>query len=132
MSRISNESTLLFLSTRDAINPKTPNDATFILNGAIATNIDDYSLSVQSIEIPNLRYPINDFTNKVYFSENVGPVLTATLTNQNYTGSQLATELGVQMTVASTAPETWTGTYNSQTKKITIVGASGLVSVTFH
>lgn len=68
----------------------------------------------------NQVYPVNGYYNKVYFSENGGGILTATLTTQNYDGSELATEIALQMSAVGTLA--YTGSFDLQTHLITISG----------
>ena len=130
MSKVVNESSLLFLNTKDSVSPSTPYNTTFVLNGSVVSNFDDYSLTFQSMEIPNLRYPVNRFNDVVYFKENGGATITTSLTNQTYTGTELAVELASKLTASSGVAETYTGTYNQQTKKITIT-AGGFTGLSF-
>lgn len=125
------QSSLLFLNTKDAIDPTTPHDATFVLVDILPSRLSQYKLSIATVEIPNLVYPINDNTDQVYFAENGGGTITISLTQQNYTGSQLATELATQMTASTGIAEVYTGTYDAQTKKITIVPTNPLNSITW-
>ena len=124
-------SSLLFLNTKDSINPNTPHESTFILNDYISANFDSYEMAIQSVEVPNLRYPIHSLNDKIYFSENGGGVLTATITQQDYNATQLATEVAAAMTSASGIAEVYSGAYDSQTKKITIP-AVGVTSIDFR
>lgn len=131
MATSASESHLLFLDTRHSIRPSTPWDTEFNLNNAISANLDDYRMSIQSAEIPNLVYPVNRFNDQVYFTENAGPVITTSLTRKNYDGNELATVLATVMTAATTVAETYTGTYDIYTKKITI-SAAGATAITFE
>lgn len=73
-------------------------------------------LSVESCTIPVLEYPINSNNNIVYFRENGGGILTATIPPNNYTGSELAETLKSIMDTAGTL--TYTITYDDQSKKL--------------
>lgn len=68
------------------------------------------------IDIPYTIYNITANNNKVYIND--GVLKTITLTVQDYTASQLATELQTQLLAASV--NTATATFNTQTNKITI------------
>jgi len=131
MATSASESHLLFLDTRTSIRPSTPYDTQFNLNNAISANLDDYRMSIQSAEVPNLVYPVNRFNDQVYFTENGGGVITTALTQKNYDGTELARVLALVMTNATGVAETYTGTYDIYTKKITI-SAAGATSITFE
>lgn len=111
-------SSLIFLNTRDSIYPDTPHRTTFEINNLRGSGIKGYRVSFQNVEVPNLVYPINSYNNRIYFSENGGSVLTATLTPNKYTGATLATEIKTQMDAAGTL--TYTVSYDEQSEKLTI------------
>lgn len=71
-----------------------------------------------SYNIANTVYTINVNNNKIKFVEGATSV-TITLTNQNYTASTLATHIAAIMTVNSPTLDTYTGTYNTNTYKMT-------------
>ena len=115
---------LLFLDSNNATQiGETPSDLIFSLNFNTGNNMSNYALSIQSVTFPNAVYPITDDNNKVYFKEDGGGTLTATLSNQNYTGSQFAIELATQLdaeSLASGLGRTYTVSFNSNTDKLTI------------
>ena len=91
-------------------------DCTWNLN--IATiNLDKYLVSVEEISFANNVTPINDLTNKLQFNEGSGS-LTLTLTNGDYNGTDVASELQTKMNAVGS--DTYTISYSSITKKITI------------
>ncbi len=93
-------------------------------------NVDDNMLTqgknvkvfLKQISIPHAVPAVNSNFNKIYISEDGGGTLTATLTVNNYNGSQFATEIQTQLNAAGAL--TYTVTYNSQTFKLsfTVVG----------
>ena len=125
----------LYLNSKDAINPTTPHLANWIVPTLDLNQIVQYGVRVKSVTFNNARYTVHDGNNKITFTEFDGTAntdsYTITLTNQCYTGSQLATEIASKMTTASSADQTLTysGSYDSQTKKITITLTDGLPNV---
>jgi len=112
------QSLSLFLDTNNSNSPDTPADTNFELNFAAGNNTSNYSLSLESCSFPNSVYPINSNNNKIYFKENGGATLEATLQSNNYTGTEFATQIQTQLDAAGA--NTYTVTYDSQSKKITI------------
>ncbi len=118
-------SSLILLSSRDATKPSTTNDD---LSWAIpvprANIMNGFQLDLLSCEFVNAVYPINRFYNSLSVLEDTGAAtLTVTLTSSSYTGSSLATHIASILTTASAATgnsNTYTGSYDSATKKITI------------
>lgn len=80
---------------------------------------------VKNITIPLTVYTIDSRNNKLYLQETAGITSIVTLTSQNYTASQIATELASKLSAASQGGKTYTVTYNSQTNKLTISASSG-------
>lgn len=108
---------MLFLDSDNAIQLNgSPSDLIFSLNFNTGNDMSGYALSIQSISVPNMVYPLNSQNNKFYFIENGGSTLTGTLTENNYTGDQFATELETQLNASGTL--TYTVSYDSQNKKI--------------
>jgi hypothetical protein len=68
------------------------------------------------------------FNDKLDFNEGVSGDATATITADNYTGSELATEIQTQMNSAAT-DNTYTVTYSDSTYKFTIARDSGSASI---
>jgi hypothetical protein len=87
-------------------------------------DIDGKDLKLVSASLSNTVYVINGHNNTFQFSEPTGPATpTATLTQGYYTPTQLATEIGTQMTAVTAVAATYTGTYGQTTKKIVITNA---------
>lgn len=84
-----------------------------------------YSIGLKSCVIPNLVYPVNDTNNTVIFSEGGAGDITSTLTNQSYTGTQLATEL--QSVLNADGGLAYTVSYDNQTGKLTFTVSSSTV-----
>lgn len=116
---------LLFLNSRDG-------DATELSNNVISWDVKDpkfltlgsYGVSLLNVEVPNSVYPINRFYCTLKYFETGGSSYTVTIAYGSYTGSSLATAVAVAMTATASAA-TYTGSYNSDTKKITITKNSG-------
>lgn len=125
----------LYLNSRDSVNPDTPHYANWLIPNLELAQIVQYGCRVKSVCFNNARSLVNDTNNKISFTEFDGTsntdTYTITLTSKNYTGTQLASEIASKMTTASSADQglTYTGTYNSQTKKITILLTDGLPNV---
>src|SRR4051794_41131389 len=83
-------------------------------------NID--KLRLEYFQCPLTIYNINNNNNIVTFKES-GVTKQATLTNGNYTGSQLADQLASKLTTAS-GVSTFTVTYDSKTWKLTLVSTN--------
>ena len=77
-----------------------------------------YFIEIQEIILDNGVYPINANNQFVFPSETGGAPLTATLTVNNYTATQFATELATALNAASVA--TYTVVYDTQTERLTI------------
>lgn len=121
-----NEAQLVFLDTRHSQEPDTPSDTQFELNFAAANDLTNYVLSMESVSFPNAVYPINSNNNKIYWKEDGGGTITSTLTENNYTGSEMATELQTQLNADTGLARTYTVAYDSQSKKLTITVDSGI------
>ena len=78
--------------------------------------------------IPNSVLIVNNTNNKIYFEENGGSILTATMTNGDYTTTTLATQIGTAMTAISASAglvRTYTATFSTITNLFTVtVGTS--------
>lgn len=97
------------------------------LNDFNFSNNESVSVSVDEVNMFNLQYPINSTNKTITFQEDgVASDLTATLTEGNYTGSEIATELQTQLN--SAGANTYTVSYNSTTGKLTISDDAGLPS----
>lgn len=121
---------LIFLTTRDG-NYSTNYDNSWDISLPRLNNLKGFRLSVQSIELANVVYPINANNNKVYFKEDGGATLTATLTENSYSGSEMATHLASVLSSAVGGSGTYSGTFNLQTKKITITVTAGITNFAF-
>lgn len=80
---------------------------------------DSYFVDVINVSLDNGVYPIHEFARFVYVSESGGATIPVSLTENNYTATQLATELQLQL-VASLV-QTYTVTYDTQSQRLTIV-----------
>lgn len=88
-------------------------------------------LLVKKIVIPRTWYEIDNTNNRIDFIENVGIEANATITIGHYNANTLATEIGTQMTAVSPNARTYTCTYNSTTRKFSIVVSAGTTSLLF-
>lgn len=123
-------SRLIFLNSAHSAVPNNPHDTFYVLDQIFqGENNNNYVLSFESFQFANLVYPINSNNDKFYFQENNNTSITytATLSHQNYDGSQIALELATAMTNASGNGYTYLGSFNDQTKKLTITADPGQV-----
>jgi hypothetical protein len=84
----------------------------------------EVAVSLESCQFYNLEYPINQYNNVIQFREalNDGVTYTATLTNGNYSGSELALEIQDKLRTASGNGYLYTVSYNDNTGIFTIAG----------
>ena len=114
----------LFLDTQDKNSGTTNYTPTWRLDTGKSFS-GHYSIGLKSCIIPNLVYPINSTNNTLVFAEGGGSNIVSTLTSQNYTGSQLATEL--QLVLNTDGSLVYTVVYDAQTGKLTISVSSSTV-----
>ena len=118
--------TYLYLNSKDAVNSNSSTgDYSWNLNWT-GNSIANYKLYIDEVAIPNCEYAVNSHYNTIVFNEGAGDI-TATLTQQNYTGTQLATELKTQLD--SAGGDTYTVVYDTQTFKLTIT-STGTFQIT--
>ncbi len=128
------EAQLIFLDTRHSLDPSTPADSQFELNFVQANDVTNYLLTIESVSFPNAVYPINRHSDSIYFKEDGGVTIPCVLTHNNYTGAEFASELQTQLIACSAAlglTRTYTVTYDSQAKKLTIVSDVGPNTIQF-
>jgi hypothetical protein len=114
-------STFLYLDTRHALNPSEPSVGSWPLNMQLS-QFSRTHIQVSDLAFANTVYPINVNNNILIYEENsASSTTTSTITIQNYSGPQFATELQTQMNTDTQEGTVYTVTYNSQTKKISIV-----------
>lgn len=118
----------LLLNTRNSELPDNY-DTFWVINLPRLNYIRSYAITLESVEFPNTVYPINSTNNKIYFSEDGGGTLTATLDANHYTGAQIATEIKTQLEAAGGG--TYTVTFDSQTQKLTIAVGGAVTTVGF-
>jgi len=76
-----------------------------------------YALALVEFICMNTVYPINEYYNKLYITENGGGVQEITLPKGNYTASQFVGEIQTQLNTVGS--NTYNVTYDSITEKIT-------------
>lgn len=112
----------LYIDSRLRNRTAYPNPHTFSLELENPfTNV--YAVRVVSASIPNTQYLINNTNNRIHFrefnsQETSGTYTTASLTNGNYSITDLLTHIQTQMNAVSTS--TITLSVNNTTRKITI------------
>lgn len=114
----------LFLDTQDKNTGTTNYLPEFSLD--VGKNLQGhFKIGLKSCVIPNLVYPITSQNNTFVFAEGGGANIVSTLTVQNYTGSELATEL--QTVLNADGALTYVVAYDSQTGKLTVAPTSSTV-----
>lgn len=128
------ENLLVFPNTKDRINVNVnagSSDYAFPID-SISDRRGKATFHMLSAEIPNVMYPISAArrNNTLYFYEDGSTATTyeATIDDNAYTGSQLASALKTAMDAAGT--NVYTITYDSQSLKITIATDGTSVAVT--
>jgi len=113
----------LYLDSDDSFNPDTPHNCLWKVQGGINdTNIS--SMTIDSLTFNNTRYPINRFNNRLVFEEDgAASTVTLIIPENLYTATQLASYLSTNMTSESLEGNTYTVTYDLQSKKLTFVSA---------
>lgn len=114
----------LLLDTRDKNSNSTNYEPEWTLDIGKSLN-GHYTIGFDGCVIPNLVYPVNSSNNTFVFAEGGGSNITSTLTAQNYTGTQLASEL--QTVMNNDGGLVYTVSYDSQTGKLTISPSSSTV-----
>ena len=110
----------IFLDTRHAVDPTEPSVGIWNLNMRLS-EFSKTHIQLEDCSFVNGVYPINANNNTLVYEENAGgSTTTSTLTPQNYTGTQFATEIQTQMNADTQESTVYTVSYNSQTKKLTI------------
>lgn len=129
------ENLLLHLDSRDKAYGDNANAIYNLYFNHIEDRKGKAGLTLLSCELSNAVYPISSArqSNTIYFYENgsTGSTFSASISDNNYTGSQIATALTTAMNAAVGAANTYLVTYDSQSKKLTFdvtVGTS--VSIT--
>ena len=99
-------------------------------NIALTNQIDPRynAMIVHKVSMPYTYYTINNTNNNIYFQDGVSGILTATITEGNYTANSLASAIGTALTASSSVPLTYTVTVSSVTNKFTIA-ATGSFSL---
>lgn len=87
------------------------------------------TIALESIQLYNTQYTINNNNNKFYWTTRTGVVTTSTLTNGNYTAVSLASHIQDVMNAVGT--DVYSVTFSPITGKITIMNPSGNFSLTF-
>lgn len=106
----------------------TENSFSYTLRWPIA---DPISYAVESVQLYNTSYTINNYNNKLYWTDSTPTAHTTTLTNGNYTASSLATHVETLMDSANTGGGKFTVTADTSTGKITISNNTSNFSLTF-
>jgi hypothetical protein len=122
----------LFLDTKYSENPnESPAYTQWSIQSTQLSGTSAYAVSIDSFKCPHAVYPIRTgFNDKVYIDEN-GVDATLTITENNFTGSQISTELQTQLNAAGLS-NTYAVAYDSQSKKLTITLSAGALLFSFE
>lgn len=108
----------LFLDTRFSTNSLRPGDTTWNIPPNFASR-GFTQIQLHSAIVPNSLYPFRSNNNTLVFQENGSAVdISTSITIQNYSGAQFASEIKTQMDAAGA--NVYNVDYDSQTGKITI------------
>ena len=121
---------LITLNTINRLSSSTISNPFWYLESSVQ---DIKSFKLKSMMVPLSTYDIDSRNNKVYFTETTsGTLKTATLTSENYTADQLASELTTQLLDAG--DYTYNVTHNNQKNVFTIqcTGGSASTSANFY
>jgi len=83
-------------------------------------------IRLSNLELPWTHYVFNSTNNTINFKEDGGGTLVATLSSQNYSRSQLATEIKTQLESAGAG--TYTVSVSNNTYKLTITPTAGITN----
>lgn len=109
----------LYLNTKDCIDPTEPHIALFQIQGSI-NEFNVSKLVLEAVDLNNAQYPINRYNNTLVFEEkSAASTVTLTIDPNLYTGTQMASYLTTQMTAQSLQGNTYSVSYDSQSKKLT-------------
>lgn len=124
---MSNTSRQYYLDTRYAVNPTTPHRCEWFVPELSLSDYVDYKMQLTEAIIPNSRYVIRTNVNDAiawFEDDTVGTAdLSTTIAPGFYSGSTIATTIASAMTAESASSGltiTYSGTYDSTTKKVTI------------
>lgn len=110
----------IYLDSRYATDPSEPSIAVFNLNMLLNT-YNHTHVQLADASFANLVYPINSSNQTLVVEENgASSTITLTITSQDYTGDEFATELQSILNAGTAEGTTYTVSFDSQTKKITI------------
>lgn len=87
------------------------------------------TIALESIQLYNTQYTINDTNNKLYWTTRSGVASTSTLTNGNYNAVSLASH--IQDVMNAVGADVYTVSFSPTTGKITITNPSGNFSLNF-
>lgn len=90
------------------------------------------SVELISAEIPKTSYLVNESNNLMYFEEDAGVRLIASIPSGNYSIGTLLAAIDTEMAAVSTNGVTYTSTLNALTDKITITSDFTLFNMLFY
>ena len=116
----------IFVDSSDRNSGDTINDFSIDLSDSKYDTIN--AIEIKKVDMVKSFYNIDDTNNQIYFLDTGVTATTSTITNQDYTEAQLATEVQTQMNADGDG--TYTVTFGSQTGKMTLAIGSGNYELT--
>lgn len=84
---------------------------------------ENYHMCLVNFQVPNTVYPVNEYYKQLSIVQDNTISFSFSLTENNYTGTQLASELETQLNALG--GYTYTCTYDTQSKKIQVTCSGG-------
>lgn len=120
------------LNSNDRTSGTTNFDCGFSINYPYyQDDASQYEVSILNMAFPFSAYPINQYNNKVYISENGGATITVTLDTKAYTWVTLSNELATKLTAASGVGNVYSVGYNSNTYLYTVTAGGAALAFAF-
>lgn len=108
-------------------NSGTPSNFSYQLLVAIS---NPKKVALENIQIYNTAYTINNYNNKLYWTDGASVAHTSTLTNGNYTATSLADHIQDLLNADDTGADTYLVKFSDITGKITISNSGTNFSLT--
>ena len=106
----------VFINSKDRLSGD-ENEFFYNLRNAI---LNPNAVALESVQIYNTQYTINDNNNKLYWTSSVPTNITTTLTNGNYTATTLASHIASKLNTDNDGAGTFAVTCPTSTAKMTI------------
>lgn len=109
--------TLVILDTRESQSPLVW-EPVWRIERLGMTGFDAMQISARDVVIPNAVYPINEFNNMVYITDDNSTVVSGSMSSRTYTGEEFAAELEALLNELGTP--TFTVVYDPATLKLDV------------